>query len=179
MQTAAYTEKELVEVAGILAGRSGLKHQDREDCQQEVALAMLIAERKADPSGNVKAYQHVTGRGIALNTFNRTFDHNRRNITLLHRVIDDVDGEPVTYADITPARCESPFDSQVSTERTQAIDKAINSLPEREATVIRAHLLNGETLTVIGKANGFSVQYAHQILNSGKAKLASQLAEWK
>jgi RNA polymerase sigma factor (sigma-70 family) len=180
MQTSAYDVDQIVDVARMLADRSGLiDANDREDCQQEVAIAMWLAGEKADAEQNVKAYQHTTGRGIALNTFNRVFNHNRRFVTCLNQPVGEVDGDDVEYGETLPNGDQGYVADAIDAERTGAIDAAINSLPGREAEVARAHLLTGETLTSIAEREGFSVQYAHQLLTSAKEKLASMLAEWE
>jgi len=179
MKTTAYTTEELMDVAGRFASRSGLRDvNDREDCQQDVIVGMLIAAEKADPEGNVQGYQFKTGKGIALNTFNAILDHKHRFVTSLNQTVD-VEGDGVDRVDTFSGADMGYVASTIEAERTQAIDKAINSLPERQAAFLKANILDGVTLDAIGKANGISLQRVHEIISEGKAKLASKLAAWE
>jgi RNA polymerase sigma factor (sigma-70 family) len=179
MQTTAYTEKEMIRVAQLIVSRTHLTDEnDREDLFQELMLGMHNAAQKADPAGNVKAYQWVTAKGIALDFFNGFMDRINRFETSLY-TLTDVDGEEgVAKVYTEDSGSPSGLDVALADDRTKAIENALASLPEREAIVVKRHLLNGETLTSIANDNGFTVQYAHQILTSAKGKLANALAEW-
>lgn len=174
MYKSAYAHEELLDVAGVIAHKHGIREgHDKDDAIQTIALAMLQAEEKAEPGRPVRTYQWTCGMGVAKN-FLKVQDRTRtRERTILNSTVDQ-DGEAVDMVYTMAAPVHQDRD-----DCTRAIHGAIAALPEREGAIVRAHLLDGQTLTAIAQDQGFSVQYAHQILVRAKGKLAGALAEWQ
>jgi len=174
-----YTTEQTMQIAGKLAGNYGryLTEADREDMAQEIALAMTLAGEKADQRKNVEAYQFTTGKGIALNTVNRIVEHNNRHETLnisvgesedLAQRIDQIEATDKGYVQAT-----------VETELANAIANAIESLPVVQASAVKRIMQEGATLETFGKEQGFSKEYARQVLTGAKSTLAMRLADWE
>lgn len=175
-----YTTEETMEIAGKLVGNYGryLNHEDREDLKQEITFAMWKAGQDADENQNVRAYQFTTGKGIALNISKRIAKHNKRFKTTLNVDVSQ-DEEDLEEVDLIPAPDTDCDAAILESERTSAIENAIASLPTVQASAINRILREGATLEVFGRENGFTKEWARQILNDAKAILALRLRAWE
>jgi RNA polymerase sigma factor (sigma-70 family) len=179
MQTAAYTEKEMLDIANLFVARSHLTDEnDREDLRQELLLGMHNAARKADPEQNVKAFQYVTAKGISLDFFNGLMDRNKRFQTTLNAMAGEGEDRTETVY-LHDSGTPTGLDNLLTSDRSQAIASAIDNLTDREKMVVQRHIANGETLTAIAESEGYTLQYASLLWVTAKGKLAKMLAEWE
>ena len=178
MQTAAYEMDQVMEIAGKMANRCYLTEADKEDMAQEIAIAIWQAGEKADTEKNVKAYQFTTGKGIALNTFNQIILDQNTCMTILNSPVTDLDGDGVEMVDTIANGLPGYIDSEIASEKTIAIDKAIGHLPENEQEIVRGYM-DGKYLSDIAQKKGYTRERARQVFESAKEKLAFYLKDWQ
>ena len=176
-----YTTEEKMQIAGKLAGNYAryLPEADREDVKQDMLVAMLEAESKADQSRNVKAYTFTTGKGTALNVVNRMCRDYKRSESLNLTAYESDEGDAVEHIDLLEATDKGYVEGSLESERVTDISSAIASLPEVQATMVRRILIEGATLETAGSEAGFSKERARQVLEDAKMAMAFRLKDWE
>lgn len=178
MKNAPYEVEELEQVASRIAYSVGiLNHNDREDCMQEIQVAMWQAGIKADPERNVKGYQWQTGKGVALNFRNLLFDHNDRFRTVLNGATS-VEDEDCQLYETMDNGFTGPESRRMNTEMFQSFLDAVDSLPEVTSNVIRGKLLDGKTIETLALELGISKTQVGNRYQSGVELLKVRMAQW-
>jgi len=152
---------------------------DRDDMQQEIMIAFWQAGEKADPEGNVAGYQFKTGLGKARNFFKRQIVlHGKREVRTLNNTVGEIDGDDIEQVDTIASDIPEHPDRRLETELSQAVENAIQNLPEQEAQIANG-ILAGMNLSEIGREMNLSRQYVWLVWQGIQNVLANQLSEWE
>jgi len=156
--------KEIMDNARAMAGRMHFDNvHDREDAEQEAALAMWVAALRQDESkGEVQRFQRKSGKGAVLDFYNA----NKKRRAHLHLTLTKmVDGENgAEFIDLVPEEAgASHAERQAATERDSAMQALVASLPPSEAVVIDLRFFQGKTLVESGAELGCSAEYVRQV----------------
>lgn len=168
-----FSAEELLYNAASFAGRLHFdRSHDAEDAAQDAIVAMLVAEQRAEPGRPVRHFQRKSGKCAALDCYNRNKEY-RANLRLcLDRERPTREGDGITMVNTIPESVgESYTERREATENDVALANLVDSLPEKQAAVIRHRFWGNLTLTETGGKIGLSAERVRQLEEAALATL--------
>lgn len=164
MSNAGLGPKQMLEECTFMAMRLHMDNfHDMEDAAADGVLAMLEAEAKAEEGKPLAHYERRSAFGAVHNFYSANKRRREHEFLSLTKRVDDGEGD-VDYLDqYSEPVGESWQERRDATEDALFLRGLVDSLPEKDAEVIRRRFFQDETLETIGNAMGISKERARQI----------------
>lgn len=125
--------------------------EDAEDILQEVFFELIEAYRMMKPVEQVTAWLFRVARNRITDLFRRKTREAQRTATVAE------EGEALLSEDLLPSRDGGPEAAYVRSVLLEALDDALDELPEEQREVFIAHELMGYSFKEIAEQSGVSV----------------------
>jgi RNA polymerase sigma factor (sigma-70 family) len=127
-----------------------LDMEDAEDVFQDVFYELVAAYRMMKPAEEVTAWLYRVARNRITDLFRR-----RKTVSLQEPVTDD--DEAVTFEDLLPSPDAGPDAVYARNVMLDAMDEALEELPEQQREVFVAHELEGRSFKELSEETGRGV----------------------
>ena len=159
--------EEILENARGMAGRIRWDNfHDEEDAAQDGAAAMWEAKLRAKEGRPVRHFQRKSGKGAILNFYNGNKERREHEFLSLTKQIPGEEGG-VEFIDTIPEQPgESYADRLEATERDTSLMSLLDTLPERDQTILRLRFFQEMTLVEVGTEVGITAERVRQLEES-------------
>lgn len=159
---------------------------DVDDYMQEAIFALYDAVKAFDRDGEYKFLSYYKNHLLTafvkccgLRTKRTKNDPIQEHGSIDAPLPNQTDGAPTTLAELLPDEsAEAAFDSAEcdiwNEELRQALENALELLPEKERTVVRGKFLEGRPLDELAKEIGVSENRVYAISREGAARMRKQ-----
>jgi RNA polymerase sigma factor (sigma-70 family) len=131
--------------------RRVLDSADAEDVLQDVFYELIQAYRMMKPAEQVTAWLYRVARNRIVDLF------RRRKATSLQEPISSEDSDAPTLEDLLPSPDAGPEAVYARELLFDAVDEALEELPERQREVFIAHEFEGKSFKEMSEETGVSV----------------------
>jgi RNA polymerase sigma factor (sigma-70 family) len=125
---------------------------EAEDILQDVFYELLQAYRMMKPIEHVTAWLFRVARNRIVDLF-----RTRRTDSLNSPVVDEAEGAPVLLEDLLPSPEDGPDAAYARMVLLEALEDALEELPEEQREVFIAHEVMGTSFKEIAEATGIGI----------------------
>ncbi len=126
--------------------------RDAEDILQDVFSELVEAYRLMQPIEQVGAWMFRVARNRITDLFRK-----KKPEALQNQPMAEMDGEQFTLEDLLPSRDGGPEEAYARSMLLEAIDDALDELPEEQREVFIAHEFEGRSFKELAAETGLSV----------------------